>query len=345
MSTLFKYFYNSNKIKYRFEKIKDIIKLDYHTPGCQRRINNSRVSFMKEEINKNFVPVTPIYFCNWKKERYVIDGQHRLQAYSQNKDVYDKKIPVVEIFVEEQKDIYDYFLLINEQLVVNDVWKVAENKKDIILKTYDYFAKKYPKSFGWGNRPNKPRPYLHADTFMTQLTYLIRDTEEYDICQIYDITNSEDFIRVLEDLNKKYSEQKYDFFPKKTNTPNQKILEKIKNKNMLYFGMLQNNWMDYIVIFPPEPIPDPDPPMTQALRQACWVKWMGNNFKKECWCCHINEITPFNFEAGHVKAKAMGGKNTIENLRPICGFCNKAMGTKNMFQFMKEMNYSIPEDL
>ena len=46
-----------------------------------------------------------------------------------------------------------------------------------------------------------------------------------------------------------------------------------------------------------------------------------------------------DFECGHVKAKTNGGKNSVENLRPICGICNKSMGTNHMYDFMVQNSF------
>jgi 5-methylcytosine-specific restriction endonuclease McrA len=55
----------------------------------------------------------------------------------------------------------------------------------------------------------------------------------------------------------------------------------------------------------------------------------------KCYCCGLTEITPFNFEAGHVLAESQGGIITLENLRPICSPCNRSMGIRNMKNYAK----------
>lgn len=64
-----------------------------------------------------------------------------------------------------------------------------------------------------------------------------------------------------------------------------------------------------------------------ALKQNVWLTYNGERFKCKClveWC--TNMITPFTFEAGHNIPFSKGGETTIDNLRPICGTCNKSMG-------------------
>lgn len=80
-----------------------------------------------------------------------------------------------------------------------------------------------------------------------------------------------------------------------------------------------------------------DKNIKQAIRKLVWYHYNGKkNSNVLCWCCNSTEITPFDFECGHVEARSKGGKDTIQNLRPICGLCNRSMGNQNMLEFQKE---------
>ncbi len=75
----------------------------------------------------------------------------------------------------------------------------------------------------------------------------------------------------------------------------------------------------------------------KAIRQLVWNKYIGQkNGTGYCWCCNSTIINTFDFECGHVEARALGGPDTVENLRPICGLCNRSMGTCNMMEFRKK---------
>jgi hypothetical protein len=39
---------------------------------------------------------------------------------------------------------------------------------------------------------------------------------------------------------------------------------------------------------------------------------------------------------GHVISRLNGGSDRLENLRPVCGPCNKGIGSKNMDDYKKE---------
>jgi hypothetical protein len=81
--------------------------------------------------------------------------------------------------------------------------------------------------------------------------------------------------------------------------------------------------------------------ISKALKSKVWNTYIGK--KKgisKCLCCGDKEISQMDFECGHVLAHINGGKNTVENLRPICSLCNKSMGTTHMFEFMKLNGFS-----
>jgi len=74
----------------------------------------------------------------------------------------------------------------------------------------------------------------------------------------------------------------------------------------------------------------------QNIRQLVWNSHIGADYGSAlCFCCGATQITPFNFECGHVVARAKGGKDSVTNLRPICGLCNRSMATMNMIEFQK----------
>ncbi len=65
-----------------------------------------------------------------------------------------------------------------------------------------------------------------------------------------------------------------------------------------------------------------------ALKQQVWLKHNGETFKAKCmvkWCS--NQITVFNFHAGHNIPEAQNGPTIVDNLFPICATCNLSMGS------------------
>jgi len=77
-----------------------------------------------------------------------------------------------------------------------------------------------------------------------------------------------------------------------------------------------------------------------TVRNIVWVTHFEGSKKGRCWLCKVEDISSANFECGHVVSEKNGGKPTIDNLKPICSFCNKSVGTMNMEDFKKK--YNIP---
>lgn len=72
----------------------------------------------------------------------------------------------------------------------------------------------------------------------------------------------------------------------------------------------------------------------KKVQELAYKKYYGTPSIK-CFCCRDETITPFNFVAGHVIARARGGEYTVDNIKPICNLCNGSMGVQNMYEFMR----------
>jgi hypothetical protein len=77
----------------------------------------------------------------------------------------------------------------------------------------------------------------------------------------------------------------------------------------------------------------------KTIRNQVWRRFCGNHLDAKCFCCD-QALAYESWEAGHVLSEAKGGKTNVENLRPICLPCNRSMGTKHMFEFIKEYQLS-----
>jgi hypothetical protein len=75
----------------------------------------------------------------------------------------------------------------------------------------------------------------------------------------------------------------------------------------------------------------------KVLKNAVWDKYIGKEHGiGNCNCCQAN-IDAKHFECGHVISESKGGELCIENLRPVCGLCNKSMGTMDMNEFVSKL--------
>jgi 5-methylcytosine-specific restriction endonuclease McrA len=83
-----------------------------------------------------------------------------------------------------------------------------------------------------------------------------------------------------------------------------------------------------------------------AVRNAVWNQYVGIDLANDvCCCCGSERISRSNFECGHVISRSKGGSDKIENLRPICGLCNKSMGTHSMSDFIETYGFPKRDDV
>lgn len=82
----------------------------------------------------------------------------------------------------------------------------------------------------------------------------------------------------------------------------------------------------------------------KTLRIKVWDTTIGKEKGVgDCFVCNTN-IDSKNFECGHIISVKEGGETTLENLKPICGCCNKSMGIQNLIEFKDKYFPQIKEN-
>ena len=75
----------------------------------------------------------------------------------------------------------------------------------------------------------------------------------------------------------------------------------------------------------------------KSIREKVWYDYIPESQTFVlCPCCKNPNLTPFNFEAGHIQSRKNKGPNTAENLMPICRMCNMSMSSMNWHEYIKE---------
>ena len=83
--------------------------------------------------------------------------------------------------------------------------------------------------------------------------------------------------------------------------------------------------------------------ITGALKQEVWERAFSRDLGcAKCPICNIRELLSGDFQVGHIKARAEGGSDKIDNLYPICGKCNQCMGTMHMLTFKNKYFLHTP---
>lgn len=311
---------------YEFIKLEDLLKINIHFTEWQRPINEKRCNVITEFIEKeleikNFF-TTPLIFGIIKSERkyHIIDGQHRYEALKMiSNKTPNLIIPIIKIFVDNEEKLKYIFRSVNQSLPLPDVYKEPDGQDEVTVckNVYEYFENRFTTFISY--KPAK-RPRINETDFQNKIYELIGELK---------LSDTEEMIELISEENNIYSNKNRNYF--------QQISDRNYNRcvsGKFYLGLDKKyDWVDAIIKkHKPEREPEPNPIycISKETRIKLWKKYDI----KLCYCCEKEVISEKNFEAGHIIARNNNGNNNLINLRPICGFCNKSMGTLHMFDYM-----------
>ncbi len=90
----------------------------------------------------------------------------------------------------------------------------------------------------------------------------------------------------------------------------------------------------------PEPKPEPykKRAIPKPVKEQVWRKYFGNSTDGICQgiCKPRNKISAFHFECGHIYPESRGGETAIENLIPLCSYCNKSLGSNDFREWKRK---------
>ena len=343
----------------KFERfMKSLDEINCELPDIQRIINEDSVQEIQDFQNNLYFNIghymlsgSIIIAINENTQNeYLIDGQHRLKAYKNLRNLYPERemlISVEYIYYKENMEMESTEKLNNIYKIVNtcnpnqitklsiDIYKYIS----CIEKFFQSNFKEYIKSSNKPQRPNinisKFKEYLVDNLIIDKLqNHKIKDIE---FChKIIELNRTYDNIATLNNSQyKKWHVSDY-----------LKILDKIKKySNKCYLGMYQNfEWVDRIIeslIYKKEfhelehYSSTYRPFIPIGLRTAVWN---SNTLTDNCYCC-LKEIFFSDFECGHIIPVSVGGKTEINNLKKICHQCNKDMGTINLEEYKSLLSF------
>ncbi len=299
--------------------LKKIRKMNIHHPLFQRAVVQSRVDELYKSISKKPVFIIPLYIGKIKKDYFIIDGQHRLAALEKFEKFEDINVKIID--VKDYNELKEYFFLINDSLRLPDIYKNPEPKHiQIIKETFLYFQQHYPLYF---TTKRVSKPNFGVTGFHNIL-------ENSNIIEEKNITKSEQLINMIEKLNKKYEKE----YINQTNYRGLTGLKTIHKRNKKCRGLylrVNQRWLEHLK---QENFNPNKKEISQKMRDFIWNINYGNKNTASCICCDKTKIRNDYFEAGHIIAEHYGGDVNQYNLKPICGKCNKSMGTIEMFEYM-----------
>ena len=330
------------------------------TPRFQREIQEDKVMSIVEEYERLFKS-NQNYFIKHgytlslcklgeKKELYLIDGQHRLEAMkylTENEYSGDVivRIQVCKTLTDMKRD----FKLLNSNSNMPIMYTDFENEflQHTLFKVKQNLKREYIDMFNRNKNGSKTQTHrMHLDTFLELIEpEKVKHLYEASQKDIGDYKFLEKMIRRVNRLVK----EKFEEFQQ-----NQQLDYYIKSKDMkivhgkqFYLSLDNVIWVDELFHlgdeteeYVPQIKVKPIEYKKQKIPKSLQRKVVSSHFEDEshvapCFVCST-QINRDNVSIGHIVPEYLGGKTVEDNLRCICKSCNSSMGIENMLVFKQE---------
>jgi len=287
--------------------------------------------------NKIYSFPVPFVFCSLSNKLILVDGQHRYECikHLHSKNSLKHYMLVSVITIKNIEEYETYFIAINHNKPVI-LYKNMEDWKNVLKKLETKFKNEWPMYIK--NTENPQLPHLNLD----KMKQYIDDNSVIKKLGL----SAKEFMEEIKELNNFYKLYWKQSIKDKNYIKNiDTLIPKCTDKNPdnpLYLSIYKNfEWIDRIVYKVRENI---DYNMMEhmpksfrikipkKLREKLWKSYFETSMLGKCYVC-VDDIEFTNFECGHVVSVFYGGKNDLDNLRPVCHTCNNDMGAKDMEEY------------
>jgi len=351
-----------NSIQYKkILTLKELLILPIDRPELQRDLNLETVQQIINYQTKRFDEKKSFLFIGDLQvviniddnTLYLIDGQHRYYAILKNlcelMPEYTISLNFIRISNKED-DIYpsieDAFILINKYTPIPKyILDCCDGKninyyKLIIDQFKNYVKREYRQYISESKNPRAPNINLDkmCDKIMSDsiilFQYIKDGVELFDYMKYINKNLWIDFDN--EKKGNKVIDRPFYAFVQYTLTKENDWTSSIILINKFKNAAIVSDTTDVVNKIIRKSIP-------KKIRDDLWIAYCGENYNSLCFVCS-DPISVKSFEAGHIIPASEGGSNNIDNLKPICGNCNKSMGVENMIQY-KNRYYPLPPPL
>ena len=334
----------------RTEKsIRSFSSISYVVPEIQRGIRIEAVDAIYKRENDYYlkydhyvIPGTiSMVMCNGIE--YIVDGQHRMQAYYRlSKEHPDRKLMIsIDYYYCDNEEAMEAVYKLVNTCTPNDISRMSVNTYKIKHEVVEFFKKQFSSYIKTTSKPITPN--INLDQLGEKL-----DSVDLSIFQL------KEFNKLALDLNTYYSTCTSEQF-RKWHVDTKKVDTIRQQENQMFLGLYRcYEWVDKIVslkqMISENATLDPNRvvtfadmehnniahrvPPTKILKKKVWN---CDKTEQPCFCCK-DTIEIGNFECGHIVSVARGGATILSNLKPVCSPCNNEMGTKNMMDYCKSID-------
>ena len=373
---------------------KDLVKMvdpnhDYNTrssiknfliqPNCQTSLDLDKVN----EIEKSYIaqPETWEFRKNIvvgiiNKKKYIVDGQHRINAFRNlwikyKKNIYQNsnwgnKGDFVIIYyykLNSKEQLEDLFEQINKDSVKNQNWIqnvpnwekhnidlfLDSLKNDLYQITMDNRTKKYGAPFFAKNKTKngKLKTILELRDQLLELNFF-KNNKDPNSC----LKKLKEYNNIFYEKNSNCYEH-FTYVDKEMESINNKFIIGIKNTNFMEMvkqienAKSEDEVNTLISIFKTKhdikkSSGRKKKKIASLIKRKIWYEQYGEkaSMNQICPCCKKNSIEfgTSNTHAGHILSEKNGGETTSTNLIPICSTCNGSneMGILNWDEYLLE---------
>jgi hypothetical protein len=331
-----------------FEPITNV--MEYQSPAVQRLLNEEYVKYLVDDQIKEydefgvFSLLQSITCCDVNDKRYVIDGQHRLEAYrilqSQGYSLCFS-IPLVCYKVSSNAELMSYYSRINKHNPIQPLEKMTDEWMKYGKNFCTWFVSEY-KNYVKQDDSKAMCPNINLKSLMMYIKKYNVFHRLPDGCELID------FINTIKKLNVHVLNNKNLIIQYQFKDDLKKRMEKCEKKhpiNPCMLGIWRNfEWIEMVLKSLSENISIDDisfsmfamkrPRIERKKRINVWKKRNGSNMDGVCTVC--DESLSFeDMECGHIQSFFHGGSNDVSNLEPICKTCNRDMGILNLDIYKK----------
>lgn len=332
--------------------------LTFVVPKLQRNLCEGHIQKMvadqRSEFDRHgcFSMLQSITVASLGGELHVLDGQHRLQAFSDlmklGYPIGDVVLPVVVYYVNSLDELACYYNRINQHMPIHPLelsstWDVYEKP---LFKLITVHFEPYIKDLQEGSMCRCPHIGLN------DLKRAMQDREvgsqlsragktalqlwnEVDSLNKYVKTHLNSAMQLCPGMKRRIDECEAKAV--KAGAP-----------RICYLGIWRHfEWLDMCLVSLLTKMPFDQMDMSSftvtrkkipaVVRQQVWGKCNGQGEHGACFVCE-NVLGYRDMECGHVMAHALGGQDTVDNLMPVCKTCNRDMGIMHMMDYKAIVN-------
>jgi hypothetical protein len=276
--------------------------------------------------------------CDYDNKRYVIDGQHRIQAFKILKNLnypINISIPIVVYNVNDFNEIQNYYIRLNNHHPINPL-EITENWKDFGKVFCNWICNEF-KTYIKDTTSRSQCPNIN----LRELMIYINKFKVFErINNIDELINSITYLNnfIITNIKIIKSTQIQSNFVNKID----KCFAKNPTKPCMLGIWRQFEWIEIAIYLIKNELnlnniylsqfTKNRPKIVKKKKIEVWNKRNNNTLSGKCFCCE-DDLQYDDMECGHIIPFVHGGSIEINNLEPICKKCNRDMGIMNLNEY------------